>query len=40
MGMHKCRIKSNAEIKNEEVKLISDEVEEIKIHKCSRKIHA
>ena len=37
--MRKCRRNINAEIKNEEVKLISSKVEEIKIRKCSRKSH-
>ena len=37
--MSKFRRKSNAEIKNEEVKVSSGEVEEIKIRKCSRKSH-
>ena len=38
-GMGKCRRKSNAEIKNEEVKGKMSSVEEIKILKCSRKGH-
>ena len=37
--MHKCRRKSNSEIKNEEVKGKSSELEKIKILKCSRKSH-
>ena len=37
--MHKCRRKINVEIKNEEVKGKSSELEEIKILKFSRKIH-
>ena len=37
--MHKCRRKSNVEIKNEEVKGKISKVEEIKMIKCSRKIH-
>ena len=37
--MCNSRRKINAEIKNEEVKVKISEVEEIKILKCSRKIH-
>ena len=37
--MSKCRIKSNAEIINEEVKVSSSEVEEIRILKCRTKSH-
>ena len=36
--MRKCRRKSNVEITNEEVKIKSSELEEIKILKRSRKI--
>ena len=37
--MLKYRRKNIVEIKNEEVKLIIGEMEEIKIRKCSRKSH-
>ena len=34
IGMRKCRRKINVDIINEEVKVSSSEVEEIKIRKC------
>ena len=37
--MRNCRRKINIDIKKEEMKGSSGEVEEIKIHECSRKIH-
>ena len=37
--MRKVRIQSNYEIKNEEVKVKTSEVEDIKMLKCSKNIH-